>query len=141
MILLADVVMGPIFLFDPFYGLLILILPISIEFGVLLWHKWGTWKRTLADVVVANIVSTIVGIGAMSMLPGNTGGCEVLECMTSLNRWSHLLFLCICSVIIEGAVLKMMYRGKAKPVWKMALLMNVASYVLLSPLFMFFLGD
>jgi hypothetical protein len=138
MIFLADVIMAPVFLINPIYGLVLLTLPISIEVAVLMWQQWGTWRRALSDSVLVNVVSTVVGFGIMSMLPNNSG--DFLETLTSLDRWGHLLFLGLCSVVIEGIVLKLRYWKTAKTVWKAALFMNIASYVLLSPLFMFFLS-
>jgi hypothetical protein len=140
MILLADVAMMPIIEFNPIVGLLMLSVPILIEWFVLRRLGWES-RRALFDATIINLVSTLVGMVVILMLPSRFDGCNVLECMTSLLQWGDLLFLWVSTVVIEGVALTIMYRKNIKHLWKSSLLINVASYVLMSPIFMFFIGN
>jgi|GEM_PF-1010051 hypothetical protein len=138
MLVVADIAAGPVFLLaGVFVGALVL-LGIGVLEGVVLWRlSWGTFWRSLRDSILANIASGIVGV-VISVLGGNrweqcgydprAGGrwCEVL-----VTPWVLVVGAWLLSVLIEGGVLMLLSKHPPRQIWIAALLINVASYVLL----------
>ena len=92
---------------------------ILVEALVLYFMKWGSFKLSLLDAFLMNIVSTIAGglVIALTQQP-------VIFLIVSF----------VASILIEGAVLTLLHRASGKRTWLVALVANLVTYALLGPI-------
>src|SRR5262245_64929139 len=125
---LADVANGPAILLA---GLVLggssLLFVIVVEAVVLRLLRWGTFWRSLRDSLIANVASALVGLllGYMGLAIGS----KALSPIWLLTAAFAL------SVVIEAGVLKLLAADTRRKIWITALVMNLASYLLLGPFF------
>ncbi len=95
--------------------------------GLVLWRlKWGGLLRSLLASFVMNLVTSILGIG-------------VVPFTTQIGFWGVLIDFGL-SILCEGAILMLFKRNSVLENWRVALISNCVSYLLIIlPLF-FFLG-
>jgi cell shape-determining protein MreD len=127
-------------------ALALLVLAVLIETVVLNRLKWGTWGQTFRDVTVANVISTIIGMIVYTLLlavgyscgriPTGDGVHFLTHCGWNLSPFIVLLIMAALSILVEGGVLLRRRVHPAGQTWRAALLGNLASYLLLSPLFL-----
>jgi hypothetical protein len=145
MIVLADVMVGPLILMFPPLGLLFLILVIAIEAGILRLRRWGSFGASLKDAAIANLISTVLGVVPGVALLLAAFQCPMIPVGDHFEKrcsWAFppLIILALMwglSVIIEGGVLIRLRHRPAREVWRTLTIANVVSYVLLSPMFLF----
>jgi hypothetical protein len=146
MLLLADVAIAPmIFSGGALVGGLLFIFVVALE-SLVLWRlKWGNFRRSFVDTLIANAVSTILGLGIYLVVfnvgydcrsvPYSDGVHVVTSCGWSISPIIVFVLLWIASVIIEGGVLLLMRRHPPRQTWKVSIVANIVSYLLLSPFF------
>jgi hypothetical protein len=99
--------------------LIVLTLAISgVESIVMLLLRWDRFGRCLWAAFLMNVASTFVG----SVLIAYAGWATV-------HIWLPVSF--VLSVLIEGGVLMLMKRGAARQNWKVSLIANLVSYLLI----------
>jgi hypothetical protein len=143
MSILADIAVAPVLVMFPLLGLLWFGLVVLLETLVFRWLQWGTMRRSLLDTLVANIISTVVGIflyGAFlavafqcTSIPINNGRNVLHGCAWNSFTIPGLIALWLLSTLIEGAALLRLRRHPARQTWRTALIANFVSYLLLSP--------
>lgn len=142
---IADVAIGPTILFGGLAVGVALFIPVVLLEALIMWRqKWGTFKESLIDSGIANLVSTLVGLGLFWFFVNQLFTCEVLESAdkTQVSRdcgfeISPLLWLVITgllSIVIEALVLQLRKGYPARITWDAAIATNVVSYVLLAAL-------
>lgn len=116
LITLADVAVGPVIAFGGIIlGLAILMFIVLVEAVVMLLTGWGTFGRSFLDALIANAVSTLVGLVLAAVFAGG----KLL--------WLALLL----SFALEGGILILLRRHSAGKTWLVALYANVVSYALM----------
>ena len=145
MIVFADIVVGPLIVMFPPLGLLFLILVIVIEAGILKLRRWGTLSVSLKDAAIANLISTVLGVVPGVVLLLAAFDCEMLpvgnhfekHCGWTFSPLLILALMCGLSVLVEGGVLIRLRHRPARETWRTLAIANLASYVLLSPMFLY----
>ena len=148
MLTIADVAVGPTIVFGGLaLGLVLLIAVVLLEALVMWFMKWGRFGPTLLDALLANIVSTVIGVIGTFLFYNAAYGCEVTESADGLQRVeecgfavSPLLWLVIAaiiSIIVEGIVLGWRRKYPPRITWDAAIAANVVSYALLAALAVF----
>jgi hypothetical protein len=140
--IIADVVAGPaIVVFGLGIGLALLFGIIVLEAIVLRVLKWGTFWRAVRDSLIVNAASGLVGI--VLILPfGDTfdrcafGITESPLCWLLLSPAAVILGAWMLSVLIEGAIMMWLRTVPVRQTVVAAVLMNIASYVLVVGLFL-----
>jgi hypothetical protein len=97
--------------------LVLLCLIIIIESAVLQLMRWGDFKRSLAGAIWMNLASTLFGL-IFTLLANELGGFSLLI------SWA-------LSVVIEALVLMRHKPGERRHNWLVALVANLASYLIL----------
>jgi hypothetical protein len=97
--------------------LIIFVLIVFIETVVLQLMRWGSFKSSLRASFYMNLVSTLFGLAALFLI----------------TRWpvAGLLISWGLSILIEGLVLKRLARTENMSVWRISVVANLASYLLL----------
>ncbi len=145
MFIVADVAIGPTILFGGLAVGVALFIPVVLLEALIMWRqKWGTFKQSLLDSAIANLVSTLIGLALFWYFVNQLFTCEVLESAdkTQVSRdcgfeISPLLWLVITgllSILIEALVLHWRKGYPARITWDAAIAANVVSYVLLAAL-------
>ena len=108
-------------------GLIIATLIISvIESLVMFLLKWDRFGRSLWASLLMNVISTIFGIcGVYSMI------FDPLAFFTDMLSWLAISFAFLLSVLIEGGILMLIKRHATGLNWKVSLIANIASYLLI----------
>jgi Na+/phosphate symporter len=143
MIVLADVAILPLSMtFGWLFGLLSLIPVIVLESYLLRRMQWGDLRASLMDAGLANVFSTIAGvlfIGAFSTsgfrcgrVPAGDGEHFLTSCGWQISPFIGIVLMYLFSVLIEGLVLWIRRKDKAN-LWRASFLMNLGSYLLLTP--------
>jgi len=127
-----DVIAPPMILLSLGLGLialLLLTLLITLVEGVVLaLLKWNVFPRALVASLIINITSSLVG------------GLLLIFLQEFPLIWMLLAF--VLSVSIEGAILLKIQPAFGRRTWLLALLANLASYLLLIlPAYLFSLAD
>ncbi|MDA0266445.1 MAG: hypothetical protein O3A14_05655 [Cyanobacteria bacterium] len=139
MLILADVLPGPVLVM----GATILIgaeLLVTLGEALLLWWmKWSSFPRALLDSVVMNITSGFLGtfLGVMMAIPLiSLGGLpEILRVLIAfLPYW-------FMTVAIEGVVLLLLRQKPPRQTWITVLKVNLISYSLLIPSLLWLLSQ
>ena len=116
-----DSVAGVVLAYFLIVGIGNFITAIFVETIILWWKGWGVFSQALLTSFVMNLVSAVVGylLTIFSAVNLNAGG-------------FFLLF--VLSVGIEGGIMWRMGRDRFEvlPIWRMALVVNVVSYILLA---------
>jgi hypothetical protein len=145
--ILADVAVAPaaVTLGLP-VALVLLVLAVLIETVVLNRLKWGTWRQSFRDVTIANVVSMVVGMVAYTLLlavgyscgriPAGDGVHFLTHCGWNLSPFIALAIMAALSVLVEGGVLLARRTRPVGQTWRAALWSNLASYLLLSLIFL-----
>lgn len=100
-------------------GVLLLIVIVLLEAFVLRAMKWGNFRRALIASTVMNAVTTVLGFFLLDLL-------DVIDPLFGLLLGWAL------SVGLEGGMLLLLNRGRARANWLGALVANTASYILLA---------
>ena len=95
----------------------LLALIVTLETTALQLQHWGTFRDCLKGALVMNLVSSLVGFGAYALVPA-------LKLLGILISWA-------LSVLIEGFVLSRMAPGDTRRAYRVALVANLASYLIL----------
>lgn len=102
--------------------LLFLTLIISaIEAIVMFLLKWNKFGHSLWASLLMNVTSTIFGMFWVF----------ALGFLNNLNVWLILSIAFLLSVLIEGGALMLMKRSAARQNWRVSLIANLASYLLI----------
>lgn len=122
-------VAGPfVFLLFGLAAFLVFSVIVFVLEAVLLWLlKWDTFGRSLLSSFLMNLTSTILGILLIGLLL--TG---------LLNGFLSFVIAFGLSILIEGIVLMMIKPDAARENWRVAMIANVTSYILLG-IFLFFI--
>lgn len=143
---LADVAVVPMIVSGgALYGSILFVLVVVLE-SLVLWRlKWGTLRRSFVDTLIANAVSTILGLVVYSAIfsvgyacrsvPYSDGVHVVTSCGWDISPIIVFILLWAASVAIEGGVLLLLRRHPPRQTWKASIIGNVVSYLLLSPFF------
>ena len=120
--IVADVAAGPVFLFVGLIAGLAALLPIVlVEAVVLRLLNWGSFRRSLRDSVIVNVVTTIVGIVlGILFFPWYNSPPIVFGVLA----W-------VFSIVVEAFLLGLLEHNDARRTWMASALMNTVSYVLL----------
>jgi hypothetical protein len=141
-LIIADVAIGPTILFGGLALGAIVFIPILIIEALALWGlKWGSFGRALLDALLANLASTVFGLVFFSVFYGISFQCRrvptpdgqhsIQSCDWTISPILWFLVMVVLSVAIEGGVLLLRKRHPARKTWISAIVMNLASYLLL----------
>ena len=141
-LIIADVAIGPTILFGGLALGAIVFIPILIIEALALWGlKWGSFGRALLDALLANLASTVFGLVFFSVFYGISFQCRrvptpdgqhsIQSCDWTISPLLWFLVMVVLSVAIEGGVLLLRKRHPARKTWISAIVMNLASYLLL----------
>ena len=103
---------------------------VAIEASVLVALGWGPWRASLRDALVANVLSALLGVGLL--IAGIIG-------IPLLKGGASLLVAFVLTVLIEAAYLASRRDYPAARLWRAVVAMNLASYALLSLVYLLFL--
>ena len=145
MFTLADVAIGATILFGGLAAGIALFIPVVLLEALIMWRqKWGTFKETLLDSAIANLVSTLIGLGLFWFFVNKLFTCEVLEsadktqvsrnCGFEISPLLWLVLTGLLSILIEALVLQLRKGYPTRITWDAAIAANVVSYVLLAAL-------
>ena len=101
---------------------------VVIETGVLLAMRWAGFGATLLDVVLMNLVSTLIGLLVLVWL-------TVIAADGDAEAWTLIAILgaaFAASVVSEAGILFLRRRRSARATWLPAIVANVASYAALA---------
>lgn len=103
--------------FSIMFFCILLALIITLETTALQMQSWGTFRACLKGAAIMNAVSSLVGFGAYALVPA-------LGLFGILISW-------VLSVLIEGFVLSRLVPGDPRRAYRVSLLANLASYLIL----------
>jgi hypothetical protein len=143
--IIADVAIGPTILFGGLALGIVVFIPILIVEALALWGlKWGSFGRALLDALLANLSSKVFGLVFFTVFYGISFQCRrvptpdgqhsIQSCDWTISPVLWFLAMIVLSVAIEGGVLLLRRRHPARKTWVSAIVMNLASYVLLGAL-------
>jgi hypothetical protein len=95
----------------------LLALIVTVETTALQLQSWGPFRVCLKAALIMNLVSSLVGFAAYGLVPA-------LKMFGILISWA-------LSVWIEGFVLSRMAPGNPRRAYRVALVANLASYLIL----------
>ncbi|MFN2483644.1 MAG: hypothetical protein ABR509_01735 [Candidatus Limnocylindria bacterium] len=100
---------------------------VVVETGVLLAMRWAGFSSTLLDVLLMNLVSTLIGLIVLVWLTflaanGDTGAGVLIAIVAATF---------VASVISEAGILLLRRRRTARETWPPAIAANVSSYLAL----------
>lgn len=145
MFIVADVAIGPTILLGGVLAGLVLLIPIVLLETLVLWRmKWGSFRQSLLDSALANVVSTLFGVVFFAAYYATTYHCELQESADKLQSVSTcdftispLLWLAVTavlSIVIEGFILQWRKSYAPRITWDAAIGANLLSYALLGAL-------
>lgn len=135
--ILGDVAAGPVFYwFGIVAGLLVLAAIIVIEAVVLRLFGWSLFKQAVRDAAIVNLATTVIGVVLIVLVQPRSAGYDPerggrLYDPPLVDPTLGFVLSLILSIIIEGAILLRWQRQPARKIWTAALVMNLASYLLL----------
>lgn len=111
---------GYLILFIFIYGIAAFVVATVVE-TLILWRlRWGTFLYSLLTSFLMNLASTVVGFMIANQF--------IIDLTTGI-----FLLLFIISVVLEGGIMLAMNqsRHEVEKVWRLAVISNVISYILL----------
>lgn len=146
--ILADIATAPAFTHgSPLLALAVFALPILIETFIFTRLGWESLQQALRDALLVNLASTLAGFVYFGVataaafkcgrIPASDGEHFATSCGWTIPIAVILVIAWALSIVIEGSLLAfVLRRGERRAMWRAALLANIASYVLLAPLFL-----
>jgi hypothetical protein len=137
----ADVAVAATYYFNPLWGVLSFIPVVFVETLILKWLRWDSWGGSFAAALLMNTFSTFAGVVLIyTMSQSNDNVSCAATCVWRLTPGAILFVMGALSILLEFVVLTMFWRRAVIIGWKAAFLTNIASYLVLSPLFLYVLS-
>jgi hypothetical protein len=128
---MLDFSIAHLLLFFFLYGIVAFLFVVLVEAIVLWFLLWGPFLRSLRDSVLANFISTILGV-----FLNITYHPPWLDIFDKAHITSNMFILWVLSTIIESLVLYTINRKSFKEIIPISSIINVFSYF---PLFLWFM--